>query len=90
MFVDSTGITVGWVPMGEGMTYDVARGDVDGLSDNMPAKCLSTGSPETYFDDAQMPDPGGAYYYLVRANSECGEGTWGTDSIGQLRTTICP
>jgi len=90
VFMDSNRTTVSWASMGEGTTYDVARGDVVWLGSNKPAECLTTGSSETSFDDTQTPDPGNGYYYLVRANNACGTGPWGTDSMDQPRTTICP
>jgi len=90
VFVDSTGINMSWTSMGQGVTYDVARGSVVGLRQAKPAECVSAGSLETHFGDVQIPVPGNAYYYLVRATNECGEGAWGTGSIGQLRATICP
>jgi len=90
VFMDPNRITVSWTSMGGGVSYDVARGYVAGLSGNVPAECLATDISDNSFDDAQTPEPGGAYYYLVRAKNECGTGPWGTDSMDQLRMTGCP
>ena len=40
--------------------------------------------------DLEVPDPGGAFCYLVRAANACGAGSWGSASNDEERISACP
>jgi len=72
-----------------GTRYDVLRSTLPGSA----AVCFVSQSPDTNAPDAEVPPPGGRFYYLVRAMNACpaGEGTLGTNSSGQPRIgPSCP
>ena len=75
--------------------YDVAGASISGLrtAGVMTASCLSNDVAENHYMDAQ-PDPslGTGYYYLVRGQTACGIGTYGSNSGGVERqpTAACP
>ena len=77
-----------WGPMGNDVTFDVARGQLIGLVAGTPASCIVSGTPNTFHVDFNMPAPGSALYYLVGATNDCGSGSWGPP--GQARTSNCP
>ena len=83
-----------WSDQGTGR-YDVAGGTLSELAAGgvVGAACLEDDSTDTVFEDSR-PDPavGDGLYYLVRAQSDCGDGTWGTDSAGADRAPsgACP
>jgi hypothetical protein len=55
--------------------------------------CLYPSSPEsTFYIDLDEPEPGGAYYYLVRATNDCplGDGSVGTGSEDPRVAASCP
>jgi hypothetical protein len=85
---------VSWSDQGTGR-YDVAGGTLSELAAGgvVGAACLEDDSTDTVFEDSR-PDPavGDGLYYLVRAQSDCGDGTWGTDSAGADRAPsgACP
>jgi hypothetical protein len=73
--------------------YEILRSDTPN-SFMLGTDCLiPPSSAFTYYVDSEVPDPGDAFCYLVRATNNCpyGEGDVGTDSEGQPRNTIsCP
>ncbi len=95
--VNRTGTTtVSWTGQGSGFRYDVAGGDVSTLRSEggvQSAACLQDDTLGTSWDDTR-PDPaaGDGYYYLVRAQNACGEGTYGQNSSGGERSpaAACP
>ncbi len=90
-----TGTTVTWTGMDGGVVYDVAGSLFSDLRLNgtRGAVCLSNDVAGTSFVDGR-PDPkeGDGFYYLVRAQSACGAGTYGFDSESVERgpASACP
>lgn len=90
-----------WEPPGlaPGMTYDVIRGDLSvlhpvpgdpGSIDLGVAGCVEDDAPVAASSDEAMPQPGEAWFYLVRPN---GSGSYGSASDGKRRTPAggdCP
>jgi hypothetical protein len=57
------------------------------------ATCLADDVPTAGYSDSQAnPAAGTGYYYLIRAQSACGDGTYGTDSalVPRLPAAACP
>ncbi len=78
-----------------GAVYDVASGALSDLrvDGTTSAACLSNdGTAAGYVENRPDPAPGAGYYYIVRAQSACGSGTYGFASTGQERvpTAACP
>lgn len=70
------------------LRYEVARADDVWFS---WATCLpTTDYPGQSIVDAEIPAPGTARFYLVRAISSCGYGSWGRDSLGNERYVYAP
>jgi hypothetical protein len=69
------------------VTYDVIRGDVAALNDAGAVTdlgtvvCVENNSPDAASVDASSPDPGEAWFYLVRPLG----GNYGTSSDGDSR-----
>jgi hypothetical protein len=87
--------TVTWTSPGGALTYNVVSSTLLDLRINgvATAGCLASNSSETStLDSRPAPAPGNGYYYLVRASSTCGAGTYGSDSTGSPRvpTSGCP
>ena len=88
--------TVSWSsppsPGAVSVIYDLLRSDA--ASDfTTQGLCLASGVADTSAVDAQSPDLGAAFFYLVRARNACpgGVGTLGSNSAGVPRATpICP
>lgn len=85
--------TLTWSAVPGAARYDVVRGSLAALPVG-PA-----GGDETCFNDlasptvvdASAPPVGTGFWYLVRGQSTCGTGTWGTTSAGGPRLTAsCP
>ena len=85
-----------WPDLGAGFVYDVA-GDLVSILQSTggveSATCLADDVPITTWVDPR-PDPaaGDAYYYLVRSQSACGDGSYGFATSGDERqpTIGCP
>jgi hypothetical protein len=80
---------------GGGVRYDVASGALSALlgAGTAGATCVSDDQPTTSFDDTRPnPAAGDGFYYLSRAESDCGSGPWGFESAGAERTpaAACP
>ena len=71
-------------PGGQIPLYHVLRGLESGNFGS--AICLDV-TDQTSASDAELPAPGGVYYYLVRASNGCpaGDGSLGQDSLGLER-----
>jgi hypothetical protein len=84
---------VSWTSV-SAMAYDIASGTVSSLRANgtTAASCLSDDrTSASMVDNRAEPAAGGGYYYLVRAESACGSGTFGSNSAGlRLLPQACP
>jgi hypothetical protein len=85
--------TVSWVPNGGGV-YDLVSGalstiQIDGTA---AGTCLENDVAGTSIVDERAVPPADGYYYLVRAQTACGTGTYGYASSGVERnpTVACP
>jgi len=85
---------LGWdaaTPSGPDPVYDVVRGTVGVPPAAAVETCLVSGTPSLALGDAQEPAPGSGRWYLVRARSSCGSGTFGSGSDGTPRNVEgCP
>jgi hypothetical protein len=66
--------------------FDVLRSSVS--ADFMSATCLESDDTDTRADDTAGPPVGQAFFYLVRAENDCGDGTLGFRSDGVERTGV--
>jgi subtilisin-like proprotein convertase family protein len=85
--------TYSWSAEPNSTRYDVLRGDLSALPVG------PGGGDEVCFDnllvsvlmDPATPAPGDGYWYVVRGENSCTNGSYGTDSIGNPRiSTTCP
>jgi hypothetical protein len=87
--------TIQWTALSVGVVYDIASQTLSDLQLNGTpnAACLVGDVATTSYDDIRVePDEGDGYYYLVRARSACGAGSYGFDYSGVERvpSTPCP
>jgi hypothetical protein len=87
--------TLSWTVQPLGAVYDVATSTLSDLFATGPAgaTCLVNDEPTTSFVDPQAsPAPGSGYYYLVRAQSSCGTGSYGSTSgnVPRVPAADCP
>ncbi|HET9299072.1 MAG TPA: hypothetical protein VFO11_03955, partial [Candidatus Polarisedimenticolaceae bacterium] len=92
---DATGTSLSWTAGPAGVVYDVAGGTLDDLrtGGTAAAVCLSNdGVAGSFVDNRPNPPSEGGYYYLVRAQSTCGSGTYGFNSASVERSlpAACP
>ncbi len=83
----STAMT--WTGLTGGVVYDIASSTISELRANgtTTSTCLSNDVEGPGYSDGQAnPAEGDGYYYLVRAQSACGSGSYGDDSAGAERT----
>ncbi len=91
------GTIIDWLEeLGVNTTYDIVSGAItdllvdDGAAD---AQCIASDVNATEFVDVR-PDPnlGQGYYYLIRAQNPCGDGTYGSSSASNERLPAldCP
>src|SRR5262249_16249581 len=85
-----------WSEQSAGDRYDVARGAWSALNltgNTMNAACLGNDVTSEEWDDAR-PNPSldDGYYYILRAQSVCGTGSygWGSSGAERLITDDCP
>jgi hypothetical protein len=84
-----------WTAPGGAVSYDVASSTLSDLRINATttAACLASElAPTSYADGQSDPPAGDGYYYLIRAQSACGSGSYGFDSAAseRLPTLPCP
>jgi hypothetical protein len=86
--------TVTWTGPSGNAVYDIASSQLSDLPTvgTSSATCLSNDlADETYLDTRVDPSAGDGYYYLIRAQSACGRGSYGIDSAGAERApAVCP
>jgi hypothetical protein len=79
---------------GSGTGYDVVRGLVSQLRGPgrfADASCLADSQSAASYSDIDLPAPGDAFYYLVRAQNGCATAGWGSGIGGAPRAiTSCP
>jgi rhodanese-related sulfurtransferase len=80
-------IRINWTPTPGVQDYDLLRGYIDDLADNVTTvdlgvtECRADDTPFTYHTALDAPFPGSPYFYLARQKS----GSWGRSSQGQER-----
>ena len=85
-----------WADQAASAVYDIAGGAIADLAtDGGPinAGCLADDLPApTWSDPRPDPAPGSGYYYVVRAQKSCADGTYGfaTSGLERLLPTACP
>ena len=75
------------------VTYDVSKGDLSDLrtsGDFSSAVCMLPHGSATTVPDYAGPSAGNTFYYLVRARSICGPGTYGSGTAGERIVPACP
>ena len=78
-------------PGGPDPVYDLVRGTVGVPPAAAVETCLASGTPNLAFSDAADPAPGSGHWYLVRARTSCGSGTFGSGTDGVPRNVEgCP
>jgi len=94
--MDGAGVAIGWnMPIGGDVRYDVLRTSNPADFVNGTVCIESDDASDTTALDADVPPPGGFFYYLVRAENACpaalGEGPLGFRSNGQpIQGRSCP
>jgi hypothetical protein len=85
------GVSLSWTAAARAESYDVERGLISELRDATYGSCVASQIPVTSYDESGFADTG-AWFYLVRGHdSGCGGGgSYGTDSLGDLRGSACP
>lgn len=87
--------TLSWLRTPLASRYDLASGLLSTLAagGTTSATCLQNDlTAITFADTTPHPSQGNGYYYLVRAQSACGSGTWGRSKAGvsRLPAAACP
>ncbi len=87
--------TLTWAALPGVVTYDVASSTLADLRLNgtLTATCLADNSAAaSTVDGRPNPPADDGYYYLIRVQSGCGSGSYGTSSLGAPRTPVagCP
>ena len=95
LFLTATTATWGTPPAsgGPAPTYDIARGALgEWPAGSGPSKvCEQQQLAANQVDLPQVPDADGGYWYLVRARTTCGVGSYGAASDGSPRSVAsCP
>jgi hypothetical protein len=92
----ASGTSLAWTSLPAGTIYDVVGGSITALrtvGSISDAACLQDNVASPSWNDPR-PDPadGEGYYYLVRGQSSCGPGTYGSATGGAERVpgTPCP
>ena len=91
---NAAGTTVSWTDLGPGFRYDVASGyfaDLRTDSGVDKAQCETGDTTATSYHDSR-PDPpvDEGYYYLVRSQNDCTQGTYGRATTGEKREPAAP
>jgi hypothetical protein len=74
-----------WTGQPGATLYEIARSNVRDFSSG----CTVVTTPLTFWEDAEIPLSGETLYYLHRPLAPH-PGSWGADSAGQERITVCP
>ena len=77
--------TYSWTPQEGATSYEVKRSPAPDFS----IGCTGVTTSSTIWVDTKVPPPGGLFFYLNRPLTP-EIGSWGLDSAGVERTTICP
>lgn len=74
---------------GQGTVYDIISGNVADLpvSSGAPGVCEADSLDALTLEVSAVPAVGTAAWYLVRAANTCGDGSWGSDSDAQERSS---
>jgi hypothetical protein len=91
----AAGTSLTWTALPGGVVYDVDSSTLSDLRLSGPAgaTCLANDlAVASYVDVRPDPAPDDGYYYLIRAQTPCGTGTFGTSSGGgeRLPAAGCP
>lgn len=80
--------TLTWDPLPEAHAYNVYRGNDPAISS---FDCFAFRLVETTTSDAEVPEPGQIFSYLISGWNPDGEGTLGLDSFGEPRgvSVVC-
>jgi hypothetical protein len=91
---------IGWCPEDHDCGSDTVYTIVRGLLSELPVGsgqseiCLATALDATRYDDTEVLPANTGFWYIVRANNDCGVGTYGFDSGGNERpgpiSETCP
>ncbi len=86
--------TLSWNSPGGSVLYDVVSAPISDLAaaGTATATCVFNDVSVTSVSDGRATSPGDGFYYLVRAQSACGSGTYGSNSGGAPRAPAagCP
>jgi hypothetical protein len=78
---------------GSAVRYDVARGPLSSFT-SIPfatAFCVANSVATAWYDDSSSsPVSGDGYWYLVRGETSCGAGTFGSNRLPLEGTAVCP
>src|SRR5262245_35591273 len=77
--------TLAWDSLTGSTAYHVYRGTVSGLPSGNFGACLIGSVPGTSVSAPEVPPVGSAYFFLLSAYDELGEGSIGTTSLGGAR-----
>jgi hypothetical protein len=94
-FVDSSFSTLEWATAPFADQYQISRGSITGFASGDYGVCRTASDPDptdTRFEDAEAPEPGAGFSYLVRGfNDVCKlAGSWGTTSASLERVNTNP
>jgi hypothetical protein len=82
--------TITWNPAPGSAWFELARGLVRalpaGTTGGSGGICLADVILGTSATDADIPDPGEAFWYLVRGANACGRGPYGFELVGGVPT----
>ena len=90
LVVDADLRTIRWSADPHAATFDLYRGTIAGPF-AYDHSCLATGIGLPNFADDGVPPAGQAYYYVVRADNACGQGSLGLATRGSsIPAPACP
>ena len=86
--------SLSWTAQSPGTVHDVVSGSLlslRSLGSFADASCRwSDGTGASWSDSSPNPPVGNGRYYLVRAHNVCGNGGWGSGTIGARTISACP